>query len=363
MMEKFTYQKLEQKVKEFEKNARSAQTLRDENIILKEDNAALIEVNEMFAGQVNTLTVESEVSRLEFIQVFDSVSDPIWIIDKKNTILRVNQGFADLFKLESKSAAIGKKCCDLLNANICRTDNCPLKQMKNKRDSIEVETILEIEKGRGTTFLLTASPLRGLVNEIIGTVVQIKDISKRKAYEEALERTNKKLENLARIDGLTQIPNRRVFDEKLEKEWQRMQRFHLPISLILIDVDFFKLYNDSYGHAQGDECLKQIACAIRGCIHRSHDLAARYGGEEFGCILPETDLKGAAVVADSVLNAVLSCKIPHEYSPVSSIVTISIGCFCMIPEREDKPSVLIKEADVLLYKSKASGRNQITINR
>ncbi len=203
----------------------------------------------------------------------------------------------------------------------------------------------------------------GLANETIGAVVQFKDISERKAYEETLEKTNKKFKALARVDGLTQIANRRVFDEVLTKEWRRMQRSHLPIALLMIDIDFFKLYNDNYGHAQGDECLKQIANAINGCIHRSHDLAARYGGEEFACILPETDLNGAAIVADTVLNAVRNCKILHECSEISNTVTVSIGCFSMIPENNNDCNILITEADQLLYKSKESGRNRFTTKK
>ncbi len=222
---------------------------------------------------------------------------------------------------------------------------------------------MEIEKGIGAPFLLTSAPLFGLANETIGVVVQFKDISEQKAYEETLEKTNKKLESLARIDGLTHIANRRVFDETLQKEWKRMQRSHLPIALLMIDIDFFKLYNDNYGHAQGDECLKQVANAISNCIHRSHDLAARYGGEEFSCILPETDLNGAAIIADSVLSAVRECNILHECSNIASIVTVSIGCFCMIPGSKDKYSVLITKADQLLYKSKESGRNRVTIKK
>ncbi|MDM8537917.1 diguanylate cyclase [Desulfobacterales bacterium HSG17] len=348
---------------QMQKNAVQIQILKDENIALKEDNTNLNMIIEESAGQVSTLTVESEIARLEFIQVFDAVSDPLWIIDKKQNVLRVNKTFADLFQLEEKEAAVGKKCYDIVNSSLCQTNNCPLKQIKNKKNRIELETTLEFENGNSIAFLLTGAPLLGLAHETIGAVVQFKDISKQKAYEEALKKTNEKLKKLARIDGLTQIPNRRVFDETLQKEWQRMLRTHLPIALLMMDIDFFKLYNDNYGHAQGDECLKLVAKAISSCVHRSHDLVARYGGEEFGCLLPETDLKGAAIVAESILSAVRKCQIPHAHSKVADIITISVGCFCMIPEKRDKYGVLITEADQLLYKSKKSGRNRVTTNR
>ncbi len=323
-------------------------------------NQKLRKINEKLSGQVNTLTMQLEVSRLEFIQIFDAVSDPVWVVDNNNTILRVNSTFVDLFKLENKEAAVGKNCCDILNNCLCRKDNCPLEYAKEKGERIEKETTLKIKNKKNVPFLLTTDPLFGIINETIGAVVQFKNISERKAHEEALKETNKILEGLARLDGLTQIPNRRIFDETLEHEWLRMKRSQLPISLLMIDIDFFKLYNDNYGHAQGDECLKQIAYTIDCCVRRSQDLAARYGGEEFCCILPDTDLKGAVTIADSILNTIRDCKIPHEFSNAANIVTVSIGCSCMIPDKKDGYSELLADADQLLYKSKESGRNKIT---
>ena len=345
------------------KNIELIQTLKDKIITLKDDNQDLFRANEEFAGQVNTLTVEAEISRLEFIQVFDAVSDPLWIVDNQHTVLRVNRTFIELFKLENKNTVIGKKCYEILNLNLCQTDNCPLTYIRHRRKRIELEINFSIKKEKRQTFLITGAPLLGLTGETIGAVLQFKDISERKTYEKLLEKTNIKLKKLASIDGLTQIANRRFFDGTLQKEWRRMQRSNQPIALLMIDIDFFKLYNDNYGHAQGDECLKHVAKTLNNCVHRSHDFVARYGGEEFACILPDTDLKGAVTVADSVLNAIRECKISHEYSTVANIVTVSIGCFCMIPTSKDKSSELIIKADQLLYESKESGRNKVTINK
>ena len=130
----------------FQEDTRLIQTLKDKNLVLKEDNEDLNKINEEFAGQVNSLTVKAEIYRLEFIQVFDAVSDPLWIIDKKHNILRVNRSFVNLFKLDSKEAAVGRKCYTILNCSLCRTDKCPIKYVKNTRDSIEMEITLEIEK-------------------------------------------------------------------------------------------------------------------------------------------------------------------------------------------------------------------------
>jgi diguanylate cyclase (GGDEF)-like protein len=164
----------------------------------------------------------------------------------------------------------------------------------------------------------------------------------------------------ARIDGLTQIPNRRRFDEYLSQEWGRHIRMQRPISLLICDVDHFKLYNDSQGHQAGDECLKVVAKAIKQCF-RSGDLAARYGGEEFAMVLPQTDRLGAVQVAERVRSAVALIAIPHPASPVCERVTISIGLATQTPPPGASSGArsLIEEADRNLYLAKRRGRNQV----
>lgn len=163
----------------------------------------------------------------------------------------------------------------------------------------------------------------------------------------------------ARIDGLTQIANRRRFDEYLSMEWGRHLRFREALSLLLCDVDHFKLYNDTYGHQAGDECLKAVAAVISQCC-RAGSLVARYGGEEFAIVLPHTDRQGARIVAARMRAALAEANIPHEASPVCSQVTLSIGIGCKIPLLQDAPDAraLIEEADRNLYLAKHEGRNQ-----
>jgi len=165
----------------------------------------------------------------------------------------------------------------------------------------------------------------------------------------------------ARIDGLTQIPNRRRFDEYLSQEWGRHIRMQRPISLLICDVDHFKLYNDSQGHQAGDDCLKIVAKAINQCF-RSGDLVARYGGEEFAVALPQTDCLGALQVAERILSSVAAAAIPHAASPICDRVTISIGVATKTPA-PGGPSdarALIEEADRHLYLAKRQGRNQVS---
>jgi diguanylate cyclase (GGDEF)-like protein len=165
----------------------------------------------------------------------------------------------------------------------------------------------------------------------------------------------------ARIDGLTQIANRRRFDEYLLQEWGRHLRMQHPLSLLICDVDHFKLYNDGYGHQAGDECLKSVAKAISQCF-RTGDLVARYGGEEFAMVLPHTDRAGAVRVAERVRSAVAAAVLPHAASPVCDRVTLSIGVACRTPQPTDGADArtLVEEADRNLYLAKHGGRNRVS---
>lgn len=162
----------------------------------------------------------------------------------------------------------------------------------------------------------------------------------------------------ALLDGLTGIPNRRSFDEQLQREWSRMQRNRSELSLILLDIDHFKLFNDTYGHLEGDECLRRVVAALLSSL-RGSDFAARYGGEEFVCILPETDRGGATTTAERIRRAVELLKIPHTSSLTSPWVTVSLGCATQNAEQSDTPDQLVALADQMLYQAKTQGRNLV----
>ncbi|WP_233501803.1 diguanylate cyclase domain-containing protein [Acaryochloris thomasi] len=164
--------------------------------------------------------------------------------------------------------------------------------------------------------------------------------------------------SLASLDSLTQIANRRRFDEHLTQQWKQMAREKAPIAVILGDIDYFKQYNDLYGHLAGDACLKQIALTLRKSALRPIDLVARYGGEEFGVILPQTDLQGAVEVAERMRASIEKLQIPHARSQNSAVVTLSLGVACTVP----LPSQLwidhLEQADQQLYQAKEGGRNR-----
>jgi len=162
---------------------------------------------------------------------------------------------------------------------------------------------------------------------------------------------------LAYNDGLTGLANRRRFDELFNAEWQRCRRSQRPLALLMIDIDQFKRYNDTYGHLQGDDCLKQVADVLRQGSRRSHDLVARYGGEEFVCLLPECDLEAALAHAQALRKAVEQRGIEHRNADPSPVVTISIGVACRVPDAQSTPQQLLAMADASLYRAKAAGRN------
>ena len=193
------------------------------------------------------------------------------------------------------------------------------------------------------------------------------EIQKRKVIEKALQEVNQKLELLVNVDSLTGISNRRHFDNYLSREWRRLKREQKPLSLILCDVDHFKLYNDTYGHLQGDNCLRQIAQTMAQVINRPADLVARYGGEEFAVILPNTDLSGAHEVAKKLQRLIKDLKLRHKSSLTGQFATISIGISSQIPHQDQSLQDqsledLIITADQALYAAKAQGRDRIVIS-
>lgn len=178
------------------------------------------------------------------------------------------------------------------------------------------------------------------------------------AINQRLADANRELQQLASVDGLTQVANRRYFEEILRREWGRLARSRDFLGLLLCDIDFFKQYNDIYGHLAGDRCLQDICQSLRYCIQRPADLIARYGGEEFVILLPETDIAGTYSVAKRVHTVVSNLAIPHRGSRIASVVTLSIGGASIIPKLNDFPDSLIDLADRSLYTAKSQGRNQ-----
>ena len=195
----------------------------------------------------------------------------------------------------------------------------------------------------------------GVTQDLVGFMF---DISARKRMEQEVADLNRKLEAWSNQDGLTGIANRRLFDQTMAAEWARGKRSGAPLSLLMLDVDHFKGYNDHYGHVKGDECLIRVARAIGQVPMRSTDLFARYGGEEFALVLPQTPADAAELVAEKCRELVAALNIPHAASPVG-VITISVGVCTMVPGEESSCTTLIERADDKLYRAKRNGRNCI----
>jgi diguanylate cyclase (GGDEF)-like protein len=193
-------------------------------------------------------------------------------------------------------------------------------------------------------------------------LVQITDVSMAVSRERKLREQAVELQSQSLVDGLTGIANRRRFDLHLDHEFRNAKRNASPLSLIMIDVDYFKNYNDNYGHQRGDECLVQIAASLDRVLNRANDLVARYGGEEFAVILPNTNEDGALQVAEAMRAEVESLTLAHAFSGVAEYVTVSLGVSTLTPEHLAKTSSLVRGADRALYQAKRSGRNCVVVH-
>ncbi len=230
------------------------------------------------------------------------------------------------------------------------------------REGIAWDMELEITTRRGNRRWLhtQGEPVyeEGRIVRIAGA---LQDVTERKRAALELERVNTTLAKMSYTDALTALGNRRLFDDALQAEWNRAARSGEPLSILMIDIDYFKRYNDLYGHPAGDRCLQQVAMVLQGALHRVHEKAMRYGGEEFAILLPRTDLAGAEVVAHRVLASVAAADICHDGSPLGPRVTVSLGAACHMPRAEVSPTVLVREADRALYRAKEEGRGRLVM--
>ena len=194
-----------------------------------------------------------------------------------------------------------------------------------------------------------------------GMMFATRDVSARRTIENQLRESNSLLRKLSSLDWLNEIYNRLAFDEFLKTEWAFACKHKTPVSLLLLDIDYFKKYNDTYGHIQGDECLKSVARELERFFHEKGYLAARYGGEEFAVVLPNTDAQKASQLAEDFQSTIQAMNIEHKNSKVSEIVTISIGLSCVAPMNPNELKLVLEFADRALYKAKQNGRNRIEV--
>jgi diguanylate cyclase (GGDEF)-like protein/PAS domain S-box-containing protein len=211
--------------------------------------------------------------------------------------------------------------------------------------------------------ILNISAVKDEEGETAYYVAISSDITIHKLEKEKLEEVNVVLQHLSSIDGLTSIANRRYFDDSLEREWRRAIRKKAELSLVMVDIDYFKSFNDTYGHLSGDECIKTVAQVLNSSINRPGDLAARFGGEEFIVLLPDTESEGAMKVARKIRATVEALQIHHQGSSINNYVTVSLGVATISPLLEQASKELVYAADRALYDAKQNGRNCISTVR
>jgi len=283
------------------------------------------------------------------ISLIDETGKPIVVNPKSQEFLGYNEEeLQHMTFSEFSNPEDSKVNYDLLTQLINREiDSYQLEKRYIRKDGITVW-------GHVTSSLFPNQD--GDLSYVIGMVI---DITDRKIAEQKLLEVNQKLEYLSNIDGLTGIANRRYFDKHLLQEWEKAKSYAAPLSLIMFDIDYFKKFNDTYGHLVGDACLKSIAEILNQIMEMTECFPARYGGEEFAIILPGTTIKKGNQIAEQIRNAVEGLLLPHALSDVFPFVTISVGLASLIPNSQTRPEDLIAIADTALYDAKMEGRNRI----
>ncbi len=258
-------------------------------------------------------------------------------------------------------AMLGYRKTDVVGRNIFSFFHPEdLARLPPQIDKLRSGEVLLLERRLRTVsgvYLLCEQSGKKINDDLI--ILLYRDITERKIAELALERANQALDQLAHLDGLTQIANRRRFDQALGTEWLRMKREGKEIGLIMADIDYFKQYNDIYGHQAGDDCLRSVASTLASLVRRPADLVARYGGEEFVILLPDTDIEGCRQIAEKMRQKIELLRIPHAGSKAHSVVTISFGVAVARPVEDDGYEMLIRMADKALYSAKERGRNRV----
>lgn len=324
------------------------------------------------------LSEQENILQFRYESLLDTALDGIITINRHGTIQAINSSALKMFGY-NKSELVGKNINKVVTSNIHDAHDNYLANVTDSNKRSAVDSIREIEgkKKNGTLFPLDlALSQMKIENETFYTGI-LRDASERKRiikameeYKEHLEvevekRTqdlsaaNKKLEKLANLDGLTEIPNRRVFDNVIKRELSRAIRNHSSLSLLLCDVDYFKNYNDTYGHLAGDECLKKIARTIQQLFQRAGDVVARYGGEEFAVILPNVLNPGLQQVTEQIREAIWALNIVHLSPNGTGRVTISVGAVSVTPNKDMSENQIIQYADDALYEAKQKGRNTV----
>ncbi len=292
------------------------------------------------------LVIDDERTVFESLECF---------LEDKHDLVYAESGAAGLLLAHSED--IDLVLLDVGMPDINGYDLCRVFKKDSVIKDIPVIFLTAFSTANDETMGLEAGAVDYIAKPINPAIVQARVIA-----HMALKLQRDYLEVLVRQDPLTQLINRRGFDEIFNREWRRHAHSRLPLSLLMMDIDSFKTYNDNYGHFEGDNCLQRVSKELSSTLYRGGDYLARYGGEEFIVLLAETPFEVIAMIAERVRKAIEDMQIPHEFSSVKNVVTISIGAASIIPFHADNPSTLITEADRMLYQVKEDGSNSVKLS-
>ncbi|EOD78478.1 Sensory box/GGDEF family protein [Grimontia indica] len=314
---------------------------------LEQEIEARQEVEQQLKKHSNVLT-----------SIFKASLDPIGIYNKNYEFLGGNAAFAEAMSAPHDDLE-GENAEDLMEPEVLAQHRKIDVPVLENGDTVKYEDLVMKRDGTMVWYELTKTQFCDPTDDTIGVLVIARDVTERKATQQQLADAIMELEELSFVDGLTKVANRRSFDEQLVKMWHSHIREQEPLSLILCDIDYFKPYNDNYGHQQGDEALRRVADVFQRVIRRPLDAVARYGGEEFAILLPNTTEHGALVVAQNIADELTAAGLPHEFSKVADRITLSQGIATLYPVAGQDYGDLVSLADRALYSAKNAGRNQV----
>jgi len=300
---------------------------------------------------------EAELAHLSLHEAMEALPIGLAVYDPQDRLVLINREASEMNPYRGGGDLLGQSYEALIRRSLERgeipdalgREDEWLQQRLAGRGKLSTPLLRHLSDGRWMHFYEIGTPSGYLVMMRLNVTELVQKAK-------ALENSNARLEHLSTTDGLTGLANRRAFDDCLKSEWQRSTRNQQPLSMLMIDIDFFKLYNDHYGHLAGDACLRQMAAILFDCAQRSGELVARYGGEEFAMLLPSADAEAAVIVAQRCLNELAKARIPHAMSQVSPWLTCSIGLATVVAGKELTPETLVQSADEALYRVKSAGR-------
>ncbi|WP_147535531.1 sensor domain-containing diguanylate cyclase [Bacillus marasmi] len=304
-------------------------------------------------------TKQLEANKKRFQTIFEKAGIGVSLIDENGRPVMVNPKLLEMLGY-SEEELTSLTLNDISVPDDAKVNYDLLHQLVNQEiDSYTLEKRYIRKDGQIVWGEVTSSLFPNNEGDLTYVIGMVNDITERKETEQKLIELNQELEYRSNRDGLTGIANRRSFDEQLLIELKIAKKFKQSLSLILIDIDFFKKYNDTYGHINGDNCLKSVAKVLCGITELPICLPARYGGEEFAIIVPNSNMKDAVIIGEKVRALVEELELPHIQSDISPFVTISVGIATIVPDVHSTPEDIIHQADQALYQAKLNGRNQI----